>query len=134
MSRRDFEFTLRLSEWGFYTLLPSGSGVYDSGLFTGHIHTLRYCLYRRYFCFSKIEKISLVVAEKGEKDRSLLVVCLFVSLLDSQVAFDTISCIAKDKYMNRSILNSILIKFFLFFMPLIKQGYLNLQQEKRQLN
>src|SRR5437879_643007 len=61
-------------------------------------------------------------------------VCLFVSLLDSQVAFDTISCIAKDKYMNRSILNSILIKFFLFFMPLIKLSYLNLHQEKRQLN
>src|SRR5438128_12385237 len=58
------------------------------------------------------------------------VVCLFVSLLDSQVVFDTISCIAKDKYMNRSILNSTLIKFFLFFMPLIKQSYQNLQQEK----
>src|SRR5437773_1918625 len=92
MSRWNFEFTLRLSERGFYTLLPSGSGVYDSGLFTGHIHTLRYCLYRRYFCFSKIEKISLVVVEKGEKDRLFFVclfVCLFVSLF-KQRSFDTI--------------------------------------------
>jgi len=73
-------------------------------------------------------------AEKERKEIVRLFVCLFVSLLDSQVVFDTISCIAKDKYMNRSILNSILIKFFLFFMPLIKLSYLNLQQEKRQLN
>jgi hypothetical protein len=57
-----------------------------------------------------------------------------VSLLDSQVAFDTISCIAKNKYIKRSILNSSLIKFFLFFMPLINQSYRNLLQEKRQLN
>ena len=37
-------------------------------------------------------------SEKGAKDR-LMVCCLFVSLLDSQVAFDTISCIAKNKYI-----------------------------------
>ena len=44
-----------------------------------------------------------------------LFVCRFVSLLDSQVAFDTISCIAKNKYMNRSILNSVSNKVFLVF-------------------
>ena len=40
-------------------------------------------------------------SEKGAKDRLkfFLPVCLFVSLLDSQVAFDTISCIAKNKYI-----------------------------------
>src|SRR5438128_12607743 len=84
MSRRNFEFTLRLSERGFYTLLPSRSGVYDSGLFTGHIHTLCYCLYRRYFCFSKIEKISLVVAAKGEKDH-LYSSCDFVNFISTAI-------------------------------------------------
>src|SRR5438128_8613076 len=81
MSRRDFKITLCLSEWGFYTLPLIRSGICVSDLFTGHIRTLRYCLYRRNFYFEFFVRISLMVAEKGEKDRLCLFVCGFVNFI-----------------------------------------------------
>jgi hypothetical protein len=35
------------------------------------------------FVFQKVEKISLVVAEKGEKDRRLFVCCCFVNFIST---------------------------------------------------